>query len=148
MNSYCRLGVVSCAANEALNTELLRNEWGFTGICITDAAFKMYLPLLDWKESMAYGGSMMLATTALWKTSDIVDAVSTDPHLMQSVYDSVHYTLYTYANSNHMNGVMIETIRTWPELLNNVTQELATTTAGLCAAYFVCAIIGKRNSFY
>ena len=148
MNSYCRLGVVSCAANDALNTALLRDEWGFTGICITDAAFKMYLPLLDWKESIAYGGSMMLATSALWKTADIVEAVSVDPYLMESVYDSVHYTLYTYANSNHMNGVMIETIRYWPELLNNVTNELGVATAGCFAAYVVFAVISKRYSFY
>ena len=144
MNSYCRLGVVSCAANEALNTALLRDEWGFTGICITDAAFKMYLPLLDWKESIAHGGSMMLATSALWKTADVVEAVSGDPHMMQSVYDSVHYTLYTYANSNHMNGVTIETIRTWPQLLNDITQELAYTTAGCFAAYVVFAVISKK----
>ena len=143
MNSYSRLGVISCAANAGMNTEVLRNEWGFTGICITDAAYKMYLPLLDWKESIAYGGSMMLASSALWKTSDIVDVVGTDPHLMQSVYDSVHYTLYTYVNSNHMNGVMIATIRTWPDLLNRVTQELAYGTAGCFAAYLVCTVITK-----
>ncbi len=38
MSSYNRLGVISTACYSALMTQLLRNEWGFKGISITDSS--------------------------------------------------------------------------------------------------------------
>lgn len=108
MAGYNRIGVENSASNDALLNGILRDEWGFTGVAITDAVHKMYLPYFDWKESMANGGAMMLATSSLWKSSDILEVVENDAKLSQSVYDSVHYALYTYVNSNHMNGVSID----------------------------------------
>lgn len=105
MTAYNRVGIENCASNDALLNGILRDEWGFTGCAVTDAVYKMYLPYFDWKESMANGGAMMLATSSLWQAGTILEAVEKDATLSKSVYDSVHYALYTYVNSGFMNGV-------------------------------------------
>ena len=146
MNSYSRMGLYSGAANEALNTIVLRQEWGFTGLDMTDAAYAMYQPYLDWITSMSTGGTSMLATSALWRTADVAKQISGDLKLMERAYDSIHYTLYTYANSNQVTGATFKIVRYWPGLLIGLGSAFAVLAVGGLVLTILSSDIGKKPS--
>ena len=103
MASYSRVGLKPGCANENISVDVLRKEWGFKGILITDAAYKMYTPYLDWVDSLAHGGAQMLATSAIWATKTVASQIQKDHTLMSNLYDVCHYHLYTYLYSNKFN---------------------------------------------
>lgn len=108
MSAYNRVGGIFSGADYALQTEILRNEWGFKGIDISD-----YLR----STNMVYakGAEMIMAgTNCICNPSDSDYAgkdqdlnhlnISSDAKLLKAVRERVHEMLYTFVNSNAMNG--------------------------------------------
>lgn len=102
MTSFNRIGTRWTGGDYRLLTEILRNEWGFTGLVICD--FNT-IPQYMIPRMMFYaGGSLDLATqqSAMWTdcdTSDAGDAIV----LMRAVKD----VMYALVNSNAMNAEVI-----------------------------------------
>ena len=102
MSSFNRIGVKWTGGDYRLLTEILRNEWGFKGMVITDFNTTTYANL----EQMAYaGGDLNLGndmTIIPVLNPDWCDENdNADLYILRNCVKNI---LYTVANSNALNG--------------------------------------------
>ena len=94
MSSFNRIGTTWTGGDYRLLTEILRNEWGFQGIVITDFNTE---PFMDTKQMAYAGGDLNLATTPhAWEPETAADYTV--------LRTSVKNILYALTRSNAMNG--------------------------------------------
>ncbi|MBE7088707.1 MAG: beta-glucosidase [Clostridiales bacterium] len=94
MSSFNRIGSLWTGGDYRLLTEVLRNEWGFRGMVITDFNTE---PFMDTKQMCYAGGDLNLATTPkAWTPTTAADYVV--------LRDAAKNIIYTTARSNGMNG--------------------------------------------
>lgn len=94
MSSFNRIGSLWAGGDYRLLTEVLRNEWGFRGMVITDFNTE---PFMDTRQMAYAGGDLNLATLPKpWSVSKPSDSVV--------LRNSVKNILYATARSNGMNG--------------------------------------------
>lgn len=67
MSAFDFIGPTWAGGNSALLTDVLRDEWGFNGLVITDA--NMY-PFMDVVEASYAGGDMSLDVMSAWKPGE------------------------------------------------------------------------------
>lgn len=91
MSSYSRLGNTWAGASEALLTDVLRNEWGFQGMVVTDSAMGN-TSWMDINLALRAGGDMMLCLMGVSLDSSTNTA-------QQEMRRASHNILYTQANS-------------------------------------------------
>lgn len=94
MSSYSYLGTVWVGASRALITDVLRGEWGFTGMVVTDSA----MANIDWMDpnlAIRSGNDMMLCLMGA-----SLDASSNTAQI--AMREACHNILYTQANSAAM----------------------------------------------
>lgn len=111
MTAYNRIGIICTASEYDLMTQVLRNEWGFDGYTISD----LYSPtagLYDGDAMLAAGTNIMLNGGQFDATSGAAalqtlstEAIKNDPVLLTQAREACHRMLYTFVNSNAMNGV-------------------------------------------
>ena len=110
MTSYNRIGPSWCGQNEQLLTNVLRKEWGFTGITITDAC--------GTNEFMGGNSSLHafanMAGQDAWMGNFKEGALkpyyeSRNATVCKAVRESAHRILYTQLHSLMMNGVSSST---------------------------------------
>ena len=144
MNSFTRIGCTWTGASKAMQTTVLRDEWGATGINITDfSGFSTYMDVTDG----------LLAGTELWDST--VDTIHTaklskfrdDPTVTTSMREASHRILFNVANSNAMNGYapndhIVSIMPWWQKALITVIVVLGALTA--CSALMTRRAI-KRN---
>ena len=93
MSSFNRIGTVWAGGDYRLLTQLLRDEWGFTGMVITDFNVNSYM---DVEQMIRAGGDLNLAGDG-----KIEDTKS--PTTVTAIRRAAKNILYTVANSNAMN---------------------------------------------
>lgn len=105
-----RIGTQWGGACKALLTDVLRTEWGFKGIVITDYSSNSNFTV----QTLGLAGG-----ADIWdgfQASDINDKQN-DPYIAQLMRQSMHRLLYVQANSSAMNGLSatdrVVTIMTW-----------------------------------
>ena len=98
MSCYSFLGSAWGGGREDLQTGLLRDEWGFDGVVLSDYSVDDYY--MDHDQGIAAGTDLMLATAA---TGTVADPRSA--YTLTNLRRSVHRYLYVVANSNAMNGI-------------------------------------------
>ena len=94
MSSYSYLGTVWAGASRALITDVLRGEWGFTGMVVTDSA----MANIDWMDpnlAIRSGNDMMLCLMGA-----SLDSSSNTAQI--AMREACHNILYTQANSAAM----------------------------------------------
>ena len=91
MSSYSRLGNTWAGAFKALLTDVLRNEWGFHGMVVTDSAMGN-TNWMDVNLVIRAGGDMMLCLMGVKVDSSTNTA-------QQTMRRACHNILYTQANS-------------------------------------------------
>ena len=91
MSSYSRLGNTWAGASKALLTDVLRNEWGFYGMVVTDSAMGN-TSWMDINLALRAGGDMMLCLMG-------VKLDSSSNTAQQAMRRACHNILYTQANS-------------------------------------------------
>lgn len=96
MSSFNRVGSTWTGGSEALMTNVLRGEWGFEGMTITD--FNLY-PYMNPSQGLSAGNNLTL-TVAPSKSFDDVKSAKAQT----DIRNSTHNILYAVANSNAMNG--------------------------------------------
>ena len=111
MSSFNRIGSLWTGGDYRLLTEILREEWGFKGMVITDFNTE---PFMDTKQMAYAGGDLNLATTpAAWTPTTAMDYVV--------LRNAVKNIIYTTARSNNMNGCgeggYYVTYRAWWEIM-------------------------------
>lgn len=97
MSSYNRIGTTWAGGSYALLTEVLRNEWGFNGVVVSD-----YMDG-NWEnvdQMLAAGGDIALNSVDNSKTK----CTSEGAQALTYIRRATHHVLYAFANSNAMNG--------------------------------------------
>lgn len=113
MNAFNRVGTKWCGANYELLTEVLRDEWGFVGIVITDyAGLSDYM---DIKAGLQAGTDMWMNTS---EEQYMIDNYQNDAQIMTYLRNAAHNICYTVSHSVAMNGLsetskLIEIIPLW-----------------------------------
>lgn len=115
MSSFNRIGAKWTGGDYRLITEILRGEWGFKGMVITDFNTTTYMNL----KQMAYaGGDLNLGNDVT-----VIDALDPDWCKEDDVADltilrnCVKNILYTVANSNALNGEVDHYNLAWWKIL-------------------------------
>ncbi|MCR4698508.1 MAG: glycoside hydrolase family 3 C-terminal domain-containing protein [Bacilli bacterium] len=104
MSSFNRIGTVWAGGSKELMTNVLRDEWGFRGVAISD--FNLY-NYMSADQGMRAGTDMQLSMGG----KSFVDTKSATARI--ALRKAMHNVLYTVANSNAMNGVVPGTIITY-----------------------------------
>lgn len=105
MNSMNRIGMVWAGAHEALLTDILRGEWGFRGIVITDATLAQSNKMRPLPTLLA-GTDLMLCTNAgIFEIENYASSAT----VMSALRESAHRILYAFADSSVMNGLSAST---------------------------------------
>jgi len=94
MSSFNRVGTVWTGGCYELLTEILRDEWGFEGMVVTDYANSYMNP----DQMIRAGGDISLFQ------DQQPSAKGTSSHFT-ALYKATKNILYTVANSNAMNGM-------------------------------------------
>lgn len=92
MSSYNRIGATWTGASKALLTKILREEWGFVGMVITDAYSED--SMVNMPQGLSAGNDMALSTTGATFSNSASNSAQ------QQMRTACHNILYTVANSN------------------------------------------------
>jgi beta-glucosidase len=98
MSSFNRIGTRWTGGDYRLLTTILRNEWGFKGLVISD--YKTSNAYMDSKQMLYAGNDLILTSTQFYMWND---ASSTSVEDMVVLRKAVKNILYTVANSNSVN---------------------------------------------
>lgn len=97
MASMNRVGTRWAGAHEGLMTNVLRNEWGFEGMVITDQASVSAMFYQDMISGLAAGTDIWLNTNStFWSLDDYKDNAT----VMSNVHDACKNIIYSITNSN------------------------------------------------
>lgn len=102
MTSMNRVGAVYSSSDYGLCTAVLKDEWGFKGVVITDFVSGPSSKVVP-REMVLAGTDLFLCTAS--DTSMFVDNYANDADILNALRDSAHRICYTYVNSNLMNGL-------------------------------------------
>ena len=127
MCAFNRIGMVWAEAHTGLMTNVVRNEWGCTGIMDTDIAINTELQKI---ASGLVAGTNMWATGSSKFNDELTSSAEDDLLLKEKVRESCHYILYNLANSTAVNGLSptAHTVRVLPYWQT--------------AAYAICGVLG------
>ena len=139
MSAFNRIGPYWSGAHKGLCTEVLRNEWGFTGFVLSDCSWRKYMGVVD--GIMAGNDNILYAST----TTTAYYAAATNATIAKAMRESTKRVLYVVVNSNAMNGYsastrVYEVREWWQELVSGVQVGLGIATGVLAlitAAAFV-----------
>ena len=103
MTSFNRIGTRWAGAHSGLCSEVLRKEWGFVGVTLTDAVMANR-NWMDVSIGLEAGNDTWLSSGD-WLVSKIEDWAAADGKLLNNLRTSAKNFLYAYANSAAMNGM-------------------------------------------
>ena len=149
MTAYNRIGCIPTASDYATMTQVLRNEWGFTGINMTDSS----------KDSASYMGTadaLRAGTTQFNNDPGRVPEASNlltknrDGFIWGKLRDVAKYFLYTMVHSNLINGLAPEIevadfTPWWQPALLCLNAVVAVLYVGATAAFLIAAYRKKKE---
>ena len=124
MSSFNRVGGVWAGGSIPLMQNVLRDEWGFKGVVISD--FNLYKHM-DVNQGLAAGTDINI-TFASQKSMDETESAT----VVKLLRRAGHRTLYTVAHSNAMNGIVPG---------STVTFTMAPWMIGLIIADIIIAVL-------
>ena len=137
-----RIGTEWGGASQALLTNVLRKEWGFDGIVITDYSSNSNFTT---QRNGLQGGSDIWDGFA---ASDLPEKAS-DPYITHLMRQAMHRLLYVQVNSSVMNGISstdrVVTILTWWQQLLIALDILFAVLAAGSIAMLVISKKKKKN---
>lgn len=114
MTAFNRLGTSYSGAHRGLVTGILRDEWGYTGYVVTDMINGP--EYMNWRDVTFAGGGGCLTSTAFESstigsplTAANMKKIQKDTLFQQELKKMLKYDLYTFAQSNTMNGITQDT---------------------------------------
>ena len=154
MTAFNRLGAVYAGAHRGLLTGILRGEWGYTGFVITDMINGA--EYMNWRDVTFAGGGGCLTSTAYQESvigtplsAENMKLIEKDTAFQQELKQMLKYDLYTFANSNTMNGLTSDTrvvpvMPWWEKTLIGANIALGALTA-LMALLYVLTLLRKKE---
>ena len=107
MGTTSRIGATSASTSYALNTEVLRGEFGFKGSVITDALTEENVATTDPLMCLVGGSDMYCMNSHSGKVKAKLD--EGDGYILSLVRQSNKRYYYAYVHSNLINGLSHET---------------------------------------
>lgn len=98
MSSFNRVGTRWTGGDYRLMTEVLRGEWGFEGLVISD--YKTSNRIMDARQMLYAGNDLILTSMPSYRWTD---ASSSDVQDVAVLRQASHNILYAVANSNSIN---------------------------------------------
>ncbi len=144
MTSYNRIGGTWSGQHKGLLTDVLRGEWGFKGVCITDACgTNAYMGGLDSIHATA-----ILAGQDTWMgnfAETALDQYKDNATVCLAIREVAHRNLYNQLNSFAMNGMstttrVVEIMPGW-EIAILVVEIVSGVFAALCLGMTVASWI-------
>lgn len=142
MSSFTRIGCTWAGRHSGLLTGILRDEWGFIGVCETDAKAGVH----QWNDNA--GVNAVIAGQDLWLGSGsktAFDDYRDNATVAKAIREACHRILYTRLHSNAMNGTNASTriIYNTPWWVNAVTafQIASGVLMGLSFAITVASVV-------
>lgn len=131
MTTYNRIGCTAGNAHYGLLMNILRNEWGFSGLMsedfIQDANYSVLKEAVTCGVTMTCntGDNKISAVSAKWPYWTVA-AVSQDAEMLQALKNAMRWQNYALANSNAMDGIdettRIMAVKTWYDNALTATQ--------------------------
>ena len=155
MTAFNRLGCVYAGAHRGLLTNILRDEWGYTGYVVTDMINGA--EYMNWRDVTLAGGGGCLTENAYDSSiigdpnsADNMKLIQKDTAFQQELKKMLKYDLYTFANSNTMNGVTTDTrvVRVhpwWEKTLTGINWGSGILALAAFAWYLSSALRKKDN---
>ncbi len=152
MTSFNRIGPVWVGHYTEVQDDILRGEWGFIGMVITDAAgVNSYMHTVG----AIMGGTDMFCYTegvaAEGRTKEINTAIRTtdDGNIVEHLKEINHRIYYTYAHTNVMNGLssaydVVSVTPWWQPVVIAVNAVLAVAIVGVGVS-FAFSAYGKKK---
>lgn len=136
-----RLGLTATSLHEALMQGILRQEWGYEGIIISDAAND--LDYMHPREGLAYGTDMWCLTKKY--AIEIRKYLQSDANLIKCLQTSNKRAYYAYVNSNYINGLTKEVeIADWTPWWQPV---ILAADVLLGVAFVTCTVLFIKNAY-
>lgn len=149
MTAYNRIGCVPTASDYETMTTVLRGEWGFTGINMTDSS----------KDSASYMGTadaIQAGTCQFNNDPGRVPEASNllvkdrDGFIWGKLRDVAKYYLYTMSRSNLVNGLSkTEAVQNytpwWKPALTGLNAAIGVLTAGAAVLYVLSEIKSRKG---
>ena len=139
MLSMNRVGMVWSGDHRGLVTNVVRGEWGFDGVVITDqASYPQAFPLLAIRAGLGAGTDLWLNSgTDNWQ----IDGYASNPTVMYQLREASRHILYVVSRSLAMNGIsstaeVVPAMATWQKALIGVD-----VVAGVAAVAGAWAIV-------
>ncbi len=131
MSSFNRIGAEWAGGSYALLTEVLRKEWGFKGMVISD--YNLSNAYMHPDQMIRAGGDLNLSQDYKPSSAATKDGM-TDELQIKALRQATKNILYTVANSNAMNGmgegvVWVATMAKWKVALICVNVGLVVLSA-------------------
>ena len=109
MTSYNRIGMTAAAAHEATQVQILRNEWGFKGVNITDSA-KDASSYMHTAECLEGGSDLFLSDTG--RRGELSGFITKERNgdILKMMQQACKHFFYAHVNSLMINGLAPETV--------------------------------------
>ena len=148
MGGFNRIGCTWTGAHYGLMTEVLRNEFEWTGIADTDAVFG-YNPYMGFKCGLM-AGTTMWATSGTGVYDAVIEEVKNDAQLVGKLREASHYLLYNVVNSLAFNGIgsddrVVSVTPYWEVILYVMIGVFGVTAVGSLAMVAVGAVRGGKK---
>ena len=140
MSSFNRIGTRWTGGDYRLMTQILRGEWGFNGLVISD--YKTDNSVMDSRQMLYAGNDLILASLENLKWNDCDSSSEEDMTILRN---AAHNILYTVANSNSVNvDVIGYRMETWLILLI-VVDVLAVVGVGVWGFFVIRKGLKEQN---
>lgn len=140
MSSFNRLGTVWAGGNYNLLTEVLRNEWGFKGMVVTDYNAGSYM---DTNQMLSAGGDLMMDTIGKHPAN------TSNPETIAAMRQGAKNILYTVVHSHAMNGIEsgvgIKTVTPTWVIVMIVIDIVAIAGVGVGAFFVIRRVLKNKN---
>lgn len=150
MSSYNRIGCVPDAAYYAVQTTLLRKEWGWEGVNLTDSS-KDSASYMYTAESLAAGTNFFNNDAARSNEVKTLLTKNKDGYLWGKTRESAMYFFHSFLQSNIINGLTKESTVTtyvpwWVPTVKAIQWSIFTITLLSAGMLIASSVMGKKEN--
>ena len=148
MSAFNRVGTVWAGACGELLNNIMRDEWGFDGYCITDMA-ESNGDFMTYQDGIPNGTDLYLGNTREGGLS----AYESNPTFTTAMRDACHRILYVVCNySSAMNGIeegtSIDTKNPWWKTTLTTVEVVTGVFTALFAGMYVASLLFENKKKY
>lgn len=148
MTSFNRIGCRWAGAHKGLLTNVLRNEWGFRGVVLTDAVMANR-NRMDVSIGVEAGNDAWLSSGD-WLVPLIQEWAQKDSKLLENLRTSCHNFLFAYVNSTALNGIastdkVITVMPAWQIALYTADGIIGTLAAASVTLFAIASLQDRRR---